>query len=152
MVYRKATKDDIEKIVDLRIKLLVEEGKTNPIDIWEEIRNYFETELDHTVVVMIAEDNQKAVATSSVIFQKYPPAFNNTQGMRAYVTNVYTEPNYRRQGINTKLLDKLVEEVKKRGISYIWLWSTEQGTPLYKKYGFQDLTTFSTMDYSIKAK
>lgn len=149
MIYRKANQDDIEQIVELRVKLLVEEGKTQPIDIKEELRAYFRTALENTIIVMLAEDNGKVVATSSVIFQQYPPAFNNKQGMRAYVTNVYTEPAYRRQGINTRLLDELVEEVKKRNISYIWLWSTEQGTPLYRKYGFKELTTFATMDYTI---
>ncbi len=149
MVYKKATVEDIDSIIDMRVKLLIEEAAATPTNITTELREYFLTQLNKTIVVMLAEENGKAVATSSVVFQQYPPSFSNKQGMRAYVTNVYTLPEYRRKGINTALLDKLVEEVKSRNISYIWLWATEQGKQLYKKYGFKDLTTFATMDYSV---
>ena len=149
MIYRKATKEDIDNIIEMRINLLTEEAAAMPINIETELKGYFVAELDKTIVVMLAEENGKLVATSSVIFQQYPPSFSNIQGMRAYVTNVYTVPEYRRKGINTILLNKLVDEVKARDISYIWLWATEQGKQLYKKFGFQDLTTFATMDYSI---
>ena len=147
MIYRKATEKDIDSIVEMRINLLIEEAATIPTDIRAELKEYFSIEINKTIVVMLAEEKDKIVATSSVIFQKYPPSFSNKEGMRAYITNVYTMPEYRRQGISTKLLDKLIEEVKKRGISYVWLWATEQGTYLYKKYGFEELKAFSTMDY-----
>ena len=147
MIYRKATEKDIDSIVEMRINLLIEEAATIPTDIRAELKEYFSIEINKTIVVMLAEEKDKIVATSSVIFQKYPPSFSNKEGMRAYITNVYTMPEYRRQGISTKLLDKLIEEVKKRGILYVWLWATEQGNHLYKKYGFEELKAFSTMDY-----
>ena len=147
MIYRKATEKDIDSIVEMRINLLIEEAATIPTDIRAELKEYFSIEINKTIVVMLAEEKDKIVATSSVIFQKYPPSFSNKEGMRAYITNVYTMPEYRRQGISTKLLDKLIEEVKKRGILYVWLWATEQGNYLYKKYGFEELKAFSTMDY-----
>ncbi len=149
MIYRKATEEDIDSIIELRINLLIEEGATEPTNIESQLKEYFLSELNETIVVMLAEEEGEAVATSSVIFQKYPPSFSNREGMRAYVANVYTAPEYRRKGISTLLLDKLVEEVKERGISYIWLWATEQGVSMYKKYGFKDLTAFTTMDYSV---
>lgn len=149
MIYRKATTEDIDKIIELRIKLLIEEAASTPSDIRVELREYFLAELNHSIVVMLAEYNDKVIATSSVVFQQYPPSFSNKHGLRAYITNVYTIPEYRRKGINTILLDKLVEEIRARNVSYIWLWATEQGTHLYTKYGFKKLTTFSTMDYSI---
>ncbi len=149
MIYRKANEEDIDQIIQLRINLLIEEAATIPTDIDMELHNYFHDELNKTIVIMVAEEHSEIVSTSSVIFQKYPPAFNNKEGMRAYVTNVYTLPEYRRKGINTKLMDKIVEEVKERGISYIWLWATEGGVAFYKKYGFEDLTAFKTMNYTI---
>ncbi len=149
MIYRKATEEDIESIIDMRINLLIEEAATTPTDIKTELKDYFTTELNKTIVVMLAEENGNVVATSSVIFQQYPPSFSLKKGMRAYITNVYTMPEYRRKGISTILLDKLVEEVESQDINYIWLWSTKQGTHFYKKYGFKGLTAFDTMDYYI---
>ncbi len=150
MNFRKATKDDIEQIIDLRIRLLTEEAVFEVIDIKKELRDYFYEELNKTIIISVAEDEGELVATSAVMIQQYPPSFGNREGLRAYITNVYTAPQYRRKGLGTKLLDILVEEVKNRGLSYIWLWSTKQGVPLYKKYGFKDLTTFATMDFEIK--
>ncbi len=150
MVYRKALQKDIEQIIELRIQLLIEEGAYQQIDITDELKEYFYSELNNSLIIGVAEEDNKIISTSSVIFQKYPPSFGNSKGMRAYITNVYTQPQYRRKGINSKIMDLLVEEIKKRGISYIWLWATEQGIPMYKKYGFKDLTAFATMDYNIK--
>ena len=149
MIYRKATTEDINSIIEMRVSLLIEEAAAMPTSIERELTTYFLAELNKTIIVMLAEENGKIVATSSVVFQQYPPSFSNKQGMRAYVTNVYTIPAYRRKGINTILLEKLIEEVKARDISYVWLWATEQGKRLYKKFGFNELTTFATMDYSI---
>lgn len=108
MIYRKANEEDIDQIIQLRVNLLIEEAATIPANIDVELHNYFHDELNKTIVVMIAEEHNEIVSTSSVIFQKYPPAFNNKEGMRAYVANVYTLPEYRRKGINTKLMDKIV--------------------------------------------
>lgn len=149
MIYKQASIKDIDEIINLRVKLLIEEGISLQTDIKQELIQYFNDELNKTIIVMVAEENSKLIATSSVIFQKYPPSFSNKQGMRAYIANVYTLPEYRRKGINTVLLDKLIEKVKDHNISYVWLWATEEGKKLYKKYGFDDLKTFTTMDYSI---
>ncbi len=147
--YRKANIEDIDKIVELRIKLLIEEAAAPTIDIENELKQYFNSELNKTVVVVLAEENGEIVATSSVLFQQYPPSFSTKSGMRAYVTNVYTCPEYRRKGISTILMDMLVKEVKKRDVPYIWLWATNEGVPLYKKYGFKNLTNLLTMDYIV---
>lgn len=149
MNFRFANSMDIEKIIELRRKLLIEEAAYPEMDISKEFRDYLNSELNKRVFVTVAEDNDEIISTSAVIIQKYPPSFGNPQGLRAYVTNVYTEPCYRRKGINTKLLDLLLLEVTKQNISYVWLWSTEKGIPMYKKYGFKDVETFATMELLI---
>ena len=50
--------------------------------------------------------------------------------------NMYTAPEYRRQGIAIHTLDLLVKDVRKQGVSQIALEATEMGRPLYEKYGF----------------
>ena len=50
--------------------------------------------------------------------------------------NMYTAPEYRRQGIAFETLDILVKEAKSRGINNITLEATDMGRPLYEKYGF----------------
>ncbi len=147
MVYRKADSSDIDKIIELRIKLLIEEAAVAPNDINAELREYFTKELNKNIIVMLAESGGEVVGTSAVIFQKYPPHFGNKKGMRAYITNVYTEREFRRKGISTALLNELIKEIKQRDIPHVWLWSTKEGVEFYEKYGFNDIKMFNTMEY-----
>ena len=64
------------------------------------------------------------------------PTYHNPDGKKAYIMNMYTNPNYRRQGIAYKTLDMLVNISRERGINQISLEATEMGRPLYEKYGF----------------
>ncbi len=82
MLY-KSDESDIEKIVEFRIKLLVEEAAYPQNNIEEEVREYFKSELNKSLVIMLAEKDGITVATSSVIYQKYPPSFSNRKGLRA---------------------------------------------------------------------
>ena len=50
--------------------------------------------------------------------------------------NMYTAPEYRRQGIAFHTLDLLVKGAKEKGVSSISLEATDVGRPLYEKYGF----------------
>lgn len=52
--------------------------------------------------------------------------------------NIFTFPDYRKQGIGTELLKRTVEEAKNRGYIKITLNATDMGRPLYEKYGFKD--------------
>lgn len=51
--------------------------------------------------------------------------------------NIFTIPNYRKQGIATKLLQHIMEEAKVRNCAIVTLNASEMGKPLYIKYGFQ---------------
>ena len=53
--------------------------------------------------------------------------------------NMYTLPEYRRQGIAFKTLDLLVKDAKKRDIVEISLEATDMGRALYEKYGFEKM-------------
>ena len=50
--------------------------------------------------------------------------------------NMYTAPEYRKQGIAIHTLDLLVKEAREQGVTQITLEATEMGRPLYEKYGF----------------
>lgn len=50
--------------------------------------------------------------------------------------NMYTAPEYRRQGIAIHTLDLLVKNAKEQGVLQIVLEATDMGRPLYGKYGF----------------
>lgn len=60
----------------------------------------------------------------------------------AQVTNVAVHPDYRGQGIGTKLFTKLIEEVKARGVTAITLEvrpSNEAAIKLYESFGLKSV-------------
>ncbi|MFR1872214.1 MAG: GNAT family N-acetyltransferase, partial [Coprococcus sp.] len=64
------------------------------------------------------------------------PTYHNVSGNKAYIMNMYTNPNYRRKGIAYKTLKLLVDDARKKGITHISLEATDMGRPLYEKFGF----------------
>ncbi len=151
MEFRKANTNDIAKIVDLRLKLLKEEGAfiETKADVEKLLFEYYEKELNKTITVNVAEQEGEIVSMSGLIFQQYPPSFKNPTGLKAHISSVYTVPAFRRKGLATKLLDTIVEQVKQNGVKDIWLLATKQGVPLYEKYGFEKNSPSKNMTYTI---
>jgi len=70
------------------------------------------------------------------VFYQVMSTYHNPTGKKTYIMNMYTAPEYRRQGIAIHTLDLLVKDVRKQGVLQIALETTEMGRPLYEKYGF----------------
>lgn len=143
MKFRKASIGDIEKLVELRKRQLVDEGTEPNKDIDTELAVFFKNKLsDGTLIQWLVEDDKEIIACGAVIFYDFPPSYTNRTGKKAYIANMYTNKNYRGQGIATKLLTKLVDEVKISGVSKVWLGASKMGRPVYKKFGFIETDEF----------
>ncbi len=141
LTYKKATLDDLELLVKTRIMVLRAANKLSDIVDMSEVevqsRTYYQKALkDDTHVAYLVCDDEKVVGAGGVSFFGVMPTFHNPTGKKAYIMNMYTNPEYRRQGIAYRTLDQLVKEAKSRGISAISLEATDMGRPLYEKYGF----------------
>lgn len=141
LTYKKATLDDLELLVKTRIMVLRAANKLSDIVDMSEVevqsRTYYQKALkDDTHVAYLVCDAEKVVGAGGVSFFGVMPTFHNPTGKKAYIMNMYTNPEYRRQGIAYRTLDLLVKEAKSRGISAISLEATDMGRPLYEKYGF----------------
>ena len=144
ITYRKAVLSDIEKLAEIRSFCLKEmhnvTSEEDRIIIEQANLEYFKKSLcDNTFVSWIALDNEVIIATSGLSFSVVPPFFNILDGKVAYIMNMYTFPNYRNQGIGTKLFKKLIDEAKQLGYKKITLNATDMGRPLYEKYGFKNI-------------
>lgn len=141
MEYRIATIDDIEILTKSRIEVLKAANKltddTDMSEVEKASRDYYLRALvdgSHTAVLVF--DNDKFIGAGAVSYYQVMPTYHNPSGKKAYIMNMYTNPEYRRQGIAFKTLDILVNDAKKRGITQIYLEATDMGKPLYEKYGF----------------
>ena len=87
-------------------------------------------------IAYLVYDNGTFIGAGGVSFYQVMPTYHNPSGNKAYIMNLYTAPEYRRQGIALHTLDLLVSDAKQQGVSQIALEATDMGRPLYAKYGF----------------
>ncbi len=137
MLIRKATAKDASLLCEVRKLQLIDEGIKPSCNIDAELSVFFKKWLESDdFIQLIAEENGKLLSTAAVIYYDLPPSFTNKIGIRGYVTNVYTVPEYRRKGLAKQLLTELLNDAKSRGIKKLWLGASKLGRPLYEKLGF----------------
>lgn len=141
LTYRKATVNDLEMLVDTRIEVLRAANKldhsVDMTNVKEQSYNYYKKALvDGTHIAYLIFDESTFVGAGGISFFQVMPTFHNPTGNKAYIMNMFTNPNYRRKGIAYKTLDFLISAAKEKGISAISLEATDMGKPLYEKFGF----------------
>lgn len=138
MELRKATCEDIEMLMDIRLEMLRVVNNMSPDEAFSDelvdrSRRYF-LEGDQTTVLAI--DNGRAVGCASISYFRIMPTYSHPTGKRGHLMNVYTNSAYRRQGIAREMVGMLIEEAKARRVTEISLDATESGRPLYESLGF----------------
>lgn len=141
--YRKAGQQDIEALVTIRVAFL---GEVNGAEfermkdrLFEENRRYFQQAIaEDTFIVWMALDGGEIIATTGLTLYEVPPTFSCANGKIGYISNVYTLPRHRGQGIASTLMEKLMAEAKTRGCTKVVLNATNMGRPVYEKIGFTD--------------
>jgi len=103
---------------------------------------------DNSMIELIAEVDGKIIATAALIVYDFPPSFSNKTGKKGYIAIVYTKPEYRRQGISTTLINKIVAIGKEKGITKFFLYASTLGKLLYLKCGFEDTGDWLTYEVS----
>ena len=144
--YRKATTDDLDILTKTRIEVLRAanglDDNTNMSRVEKETRAYYENALangSHTAYLVF--DGDVFIGAGGISYYTVMPTFHNPTGRKAYIMNMYTRPDYRRMGIAAKTLDLLIQDAKKRNITFISLEATDMGRKLYERYGFVSMTS-----------
>ena len=146
----KATKNDIETLMKIRMEML-KEVNALPIDyvfdksFVEYCRMNFECTGKTQTDVMCIE-NGEPVACANLCYLSMIPTFSHPTGKRAHMMNVYVKKDFRRKGLAKKMLELLIEEAKSRKVTEISLDATEKGRPLYESMGFSHNASAMTMN------
>ena len=135
--------DDIPILIDLRKQQLIDEGlppnANIDMNIDKQLAEYFVSAIaDGSFISGVMEINGEIIATSGICFYSLPPNFSNPTGRTAYITNMYTKPEYRHKGIAADLLSMAIDEAKSRGYKVVRLHASEYGKSIYKKAGFNE--------------
>jgi GNAT superfamily N-acetyltransferase len=140
IIYRNAIIDDIDFLVESRLDFIHVFKKDAEYQLLKNnIQNYFETGFkEGQFNIILAEHENLIIGTGIVFYYDAVPSSFNPWGKNAYITSMFVNENYRRRGIATNILDKLIQISKPKGYHVFILQESEMGRGLYEKYGFHE--------------
>ena len=141
-----APSEDIEELV--KIRLLEQENdwkglriisEKNFADLAYETYKAFKERLNKDLIMFIIKKNNVIVAQAGLLIQHYLPQVDNLNGIRGYLTNVYTIKHERRKHLQLYLSDEIIKYAKHNGIERIDLHATPKKEIflMYKKLGYK---------------
>jgi len=144
MEIRKANIDDLDVLFKTRLDF-VQSLRNNEVSVSEEFLkstyDYMKKHIeDDTLVIWMAIDHNEIVSAAMVCYYQVLPTLSNETGNTGYILNVFTLPEYRRQGIATELMNKLKLDAKERNVAKLQLHASDMGKLVYEKLGYEELT------------
>jgi ribosomal protein S18 acetylase RimI-like enzyme len=138
---RLATEADAELISGQRRQMFVDSGQGNDARL-EEVTEKFvpwvrERLIDGRYLGWLTEEDGRVVAGAGVLLMDFPPHWMDAEPVRAYLLNVYVEPEFRGRGLARELLEMAVKDSQRRGIKVMSLHASTFGRPLYERNGFK---------------
>lgn len=146
LIYKKADVNNIEDLVDLKIKQNIYNCDRDGIILQNEeiaranIKKVLLQELNKTIYFFIAIDksNNRTVACNGVVIHQMVPSALFLNGKKAYITSVYTDEDYRCKGIQNVLMQMILDfldeiECKKIELDAVNPYAIK----LYEKFGFK---------------
>ena len=131
ITYRKLSYNELDRFIEMRINQLREEGAKEDIDIKPALLDYYKRHMtDGTFVSWLAFDNEKIVGTSGLSVIEKPPYFGCPSGKIGLLSSMFTDKNYRRQGIAKTLLSHIVEEARQAGCGTVQITASDMGVIL----------------------
>lgn len=136
---RPATKADIPLIVHHRQAMFTEMGLKGDYDTMaERFAVWLETALNQSYFGWLVQlATGEVVAGGGVSLMPKPPGPQDLNDVLAYVYNIYTEPDYRRQGLARRMMETIQQWCAQRQIKTIALHASDFGRPLYEALGYQ---------------
>lgn len=142
MELRLANKKDIASLIKMRWEFTLEDYPEMGIDtsygaFEEECAVFLEKALDSGEwFVWVADIDGKIVSHIYIELIRKVPRPGRVTNPFAYMTNVYTLPEYRGKGVGSKLLSKVNEWAKEMRYEFIIVWPSETSTEFYGRNGY----------------
>ena len=142
MNIRKATIEDIDTLIKLRIDLLLtlcgSLTTDEEIAIRLQLATYFVKHINYDFIAILVEIDNNIASTAFLAISEIPANPKFITGKKGTLLNVFTYPEYRRMGLATKVISLIIEDAKQIGVSTIDFDATQEGKPLYEKFGFTE--------------
>ncbi|WP_044101887.1 GNAT family N-acetyltransferase [Neolewinella persica] len=137
-----ATKLDAPILASLRWDFQREEENSPPIvtkvEFLKNCTLFFESSLaSGSWQHWLMEESGKPVANASLKLVSMIPRPNRPEDTFGYLTNVYTIPEYRNQGIGSQLLQGIKDWSASEDLEVVIVWPSEKSRTFYQRLGFQ---------------
>lgn len=139
---RVASAEDLEHVVRHRRAMFEEMGFRDAavLDGVNEVsREYFSEGLrSGGYRAWLAEDlSGQVVGGGGIVIADWPGYPGERRAERAWILNMYTEPEAQRCGVAKRLLEVMIEWCRSQGFRAVSLHASAVGRPLYETFGFQ---------------
>ena len=81
-------------------------------------------------------ENGEIAAGAGLWLMDWPPHMIGPGSCRGNILNVYTRPEYRRQGLGRRLTGTAVDWCRANGVATVILHASDEGRELYRSLGF----------------
>ena len=141
-IVRRATVDDIDELMRLRIVLRTSVGDPSPPPgPWEaqtvsDLRERLPETSGDLAVFVVDGPERRLVSAAFGVVHRIPAMPHRPDGRRGWVSDVVTEPDFRRQGFGRAVLSALIEWFASRGVAEVQLNASPAGARLYEGLGF----------------
>lgn len=145
MIYRTATPADFDQLARLRWDFRNEYTQDPPPIPWEAFLEAMHTFLAEAFAsgrwtVWVAEADGQVISQIFIQHIRKVPRPAALVRYFGYVTNVYTCPAYRNQGIAAELMRRAQDWAKERDLEMLVLWPSKKAVPFYLRAGFHHPT------------
>jgi GNAT superfamily N-acetyltransferase len=140
---REIGSDEVELLTNYRMAYLTEMQGERSEEYQQKLKNelnqYFSTALlEKRFFAFLAEQEGEILSFGAMVLKKIPGDFNQSSYLEGDILNMYTVPFARRKSTSGMILDRLLADARKRGISKVSLHTSKDGEKLYRKFGFSE--------------
>lgn len=111
---------------------------------FDDVMNKKET-YDHPAIELVAVDNGKVIGLLDIEYEtKEKTVCTRGNGLGGMIWHLAAHPDYQRQGIGSKLLQKAEKISKEKGLNYLEAWTRDDDwvCAWYEKNGFQNVYSY----------
>ena len=145
MNIRLAESKDINQLIKMRWDNTIEFDESKQDESYEEFERECQTFLENALnsnqwFIWVAEDKGRIASHIYIeLIQKVPRPGRVTHPF-AYMTNVYTIPEYRNGGVGSKVLSTINNWIKENKYEFVIVWPSDEAINYYKKNDYVHCT------------
>lgn len=141
MNIRLAEAKDIEQLIKMRWDNTIEFDESKKNESYPKFETECHAFLENALhsgqwFIWVAEDKGKITSHIYIeLIQKVPRPGRVTHPF-AYMTNVYTIPEYRNAGVGSYMLRSINEWIKQNNYEFVIVWPSDEAVNFYEKNGY----------------